>query len=58
MVNITGTCDDCFNWAVVAGMHPVDANANRMSKYAKYFGKYNFSSLRSPDTLSFIVFFA
>ena len=32
--NIIGTCDDCFKWAVLAGMHPTTAdNPNRMGNY-------------------------
>ena len=31
VVNIRGTGNDCFKWAVLAGMHPVDAHGDRMS---------------------------
>ena len=33
VVNVTG---DCFKWAVLAGMHPVDVNADRMGQYAEH----------------------
>ena len=41
VINVTGTGDDCFKWAVLAGMHPVNAHTERMSKYAEHMGKYN-----------------
>ena len=37
VVNIRGTGNDCFKWALLAGMHPVDANAHCMSQYTEYF---------------------
>ena len=35
VVNVTGTGDDCFKWAVLSGMHPVGRHEhpNRMSTY-------------------------
>ena len=51
VVNVTGTGDDCFKWAVLAGMHPVgkrERNSNRMDRYAKHVSKYDFSSLHYP----------
>ena len=53
-----GTGDDCFKWAVLAGMHPVDDNVRRMDKYVKPVTKYDFSSLRFPFPLSSIGSFA
>ena len=58
VVNIRGTGNDCFKWAVLAGMHPVDANAHRMSQYTEHVGKYDFSSLHFPVTLLFVGSFA
>ena len=56
VVNIRGTGDDCFKWAVLAGMHPVDANAHRVSQYTEHISKYGFSTLHSPVPLSFVGF--
>ena len=39
-------------------MHPVNDNADRMSKYVEHIDKYNFSSLRFPVPLSSISVFA
>ena len=52
VINVTGTGDDCFKWAVLAGIHPVDAQTESMSQYAEHIGKYDFSSLRFPVPLS------
>ena len=57
-VNVTGTGDDCFKWAVFAGMHPVDVNSDFMGQYAEHMGKYDFSSLRYPVPLSSVGSFA
>ena len=44
--------DDCFKWAVLAGMHHVDAYGERMSQYTEHVGKYDISSLHFPVPLS------
>ena len=38
-VNVVGTGDDCFKWAVLAGMHPVGNHGDRMRKYEEHVGK-------------------
>ena len=58
VVNVTGTGDDCFKWAVLAGMHPVNVHEDSMGKYAEHMGKYDFSSLRFPVPLSSVGSFA
>ena len=61
VVNVTGTGDDCFKCAVLAGMHPVDKyekNPNRMDKFVKHVNKYDFSFLHFPVLLSSIGSFA
>ena len=57
VVNVAGTGDDCFKWAVLAWMHPAGKHepSNRMSTYVK---KYDFSSLPYPVPLSSIASFA
>ena len=57
--NIIGTGNDCFKWAVLAGMHPtMDNHPNRMVNYMEHACGYNFSSLCFPVSLSSIVPFA
>ena len=58
VVNVAGTDDDCFKWAILAGMHPVETNAHRRLKYAEHMGKYDFSSLSFPVPLQAVGPFA
>ena len=58
VVNVTGTGDDCFKWAVLAGMHPVCAHSDCMSAYQDHVSKYAFSSLCFPVAISSIGSFA
>ena len=42
--NIIGTGDDCFKWAVLAGMHPATAgNPNRMVNHVEHACGYDFN---------------
>ena len=52
------TGNDCFKWAVLAGMHPVYANGDRMNQYTALVGKYDFFSLHFPLPLSSVCSFA
>ena len=36
VVNVTGTGDDCFKWAVLVGIHPVAVHSERMDKYVEH----------------------
>ena len=57
--NVTGTdWDDCFKWAVLAGMHSVNDNAHRMTNYVEHVNTYDFTSLCFPVPLSSIGSFA
>ena len=58
VVNVTVTGDDCFKWAIPAGMHPVDVHEDRRGKYAEHMGKYDFSSLSFPTPLQSVGPFA
>ena len=58
VVNVAGTGDDCFKWAIPAGMHPVDVHADRRGKYVEHMGKYDFSSLHFPVPLQAVCSFA
>ena len=53
-----GTGDDCFKWAILAGMHPVDVNTDRRGKYAEHMGKFDFSSLSFPAPIQAVGPFA
>ena len=54
VVNVVDTGDDCFKWAIFAGMHPVYVNADRRGRYVKHMGRYDFSSLSFPTPLQSI----
>ena len=46
VINVVGTGNDCFKWAVLAGLHSVDKcknNPNRVSGYVEHVAKYDFS---------------
>ena len=58
VVNVTGTGDDCFKWAVLAGIHPVAVHSERMDKYVEHVNKYDFPSLHFPVPLFSIGSFA
>ena len=59
VTNIVGTGDDCFKWAVMAGLHPVDTDRpNRLENYIDHASKCDFSSLTFPVSLSSIASFA
>ena len=43
---------------MIAGMHPVDVNGERMSQYTEHVDKYDLSSLHFPVLLSSVGSFA
>ena len=57
-VNVAGKGDDCFKWAILAGMHPLDVHADRRGKNVEHMGKYDFSSLHFPVPLQAVGSFA
>ena len=58
VVNVAGTGGDCFKWAILAGMHPIETNAHRRVKYAEHMGRYDFSPLSFPVHLQTVGPFA
>ena len=58
VTNIIGTGDDCFKWAILAGLHPTTSDRpNRIDNYMVHANKYDFSSLTFPVPLSSIASF-
>ena len=58
VINIIGTGDDCFQWAILAGLHPTTSDhPNRIENYIVHASKYDFSSLTFPVPLSSIATF-
>ena len=58
VTNIVGTGDDCFKWAVLAGLHPTAVQPHCMESYIDHVTKYDFSSLMFPVLLSAVASFA
>ena len=59
VINTIGTGNDCFKWAVLAGLHPASCDRpNRMENYLPFVETYDFSSLTFPVPLSSIAPFA
>ena len=54
VTNINGTGVDCFKWAVLAGLHPISDNPDRMGNYMEYVDKYDFYGLSYTVPLSSI----
>ena len=58
VVNVVGTGDDCFNWAVLAGLHPTGDRSTGMQRCSCHACKYDLSGLSYPGLLSSITPFA
>ena len=42
----------CFQWSVLAGLHPVDKNRQRVSKYKEYESELDFTGISCPVSLA------
>jgi len=48
-VNIVNRDDDkCFMWSILAHLHPVDKNSNRLSNYTKFEKELVFKNIEFP----------
>ncbi|GET57677.1 hypothetical protein RIR_jg6502.t2 [Rhizophagus irregularis DAOM 181602=DAOM 197198] len=45
VVNPANDDDKCFQWAILAALHPVEKNAERISKYKEYVNELNFEGI-------------
>ncbi|GET52572.1 hypothetical protein RIR_jg8933.t2 [Rhizophagus irregularis DAOM 181602=DAOM 197198] len=48
VVNPANDDDKCFQWAILAALHPVEKNAERISKYKEYVNELNFKGIKFP----------
>ncbi|GET50789.1 uncharacterized protein LOC114541307 [Rhizophagus irregularis DAOM 181602=DAOM 197198] len=48
VVNPANDDDKCFQWAILAALHPVEKNAERISKYKEYINELNFEGIEFP----------
>ena len=58
VTNVVGTGEDCFKWAVLAGLHPANENPQRMEIYLPFTEMYGFTNLVFPVSLSSVAPFA
>ena len=56
-LNITNFDDECFKWAILAKLHPVENNANRVNQYKKWENELNFDGIEFPVSSSQILKF-
>lgn len=48
IINVKNNDNQCFKWAVLSALHPVDHQAERVSKYIKYENELNFTGIEFP----------
>lgn len=50
-VNVQNNDNECFKWAVLSALHPVDNNPERVIKYQRYSNELNFTRIQFPMTV-------
>ena len=48
VINVKNNDNECFKWAILAGLYPENQHAERVSKYKKYSNYLNFGNLHMP----------
>lgn len=48
VINIQNNDDHCFKWALLSALHPVNKNAQRVTKYKRYEHELNFKGIEFP----------
>ncbi|GBC36426.2 hypothetical protein RIR_jg28701.t1 [Rhizophagus irregularis DAOM 181602=DAOM 197198] len=48
VVNPANDDDKCFQWAILAALHPVEKNTERISKYKENVNELNFEGIEFP----------
>ncbi|XP_051159144.1 uncharacterized protein LOC127280280 [Leptopilina boulardi] len=51
-INVKNFDNQCFKWAILSSLHPVEKNAERVSKYKSYEGELNFTGIKFPVSLN------
>jgi hypothetical protein len=52
VVNIQNDDDHCFEWCVLAGLHPISSHPERISHYKKYRNELDFKGINFPVSSS------
>ena len=47
-VNVINHDNECFKWAILSALHPVQQNRNRVSSYYQYKNELNFNGIEFP----------
>lgn len=47
-VNVQNKDNECFKWAILSALNPVENNANRVSKYKERENKLMFNNINFP----------
>ena len=48
MVNPQNKDNECFRWAILLVLHPVEKNSQRIAQYQKYYDTFNFKDIEFP----------
>ena len=51
MINIENEDQECFKWSILAALHPVSKNPQRVSKYQDFKDELNFEGIYFPVTI-------
>ena len=52
IINIKNNDNECFKWSILAHLHPVEKNPQRVSNYKQYKDELNFDGINFPVKLS------
>jgi hypothetical protein len=55
VVNPANDNDKCFQWAILAALHPVEKNAERITQYKKYKAELSFENISFPVQVDEII---
>ena len=47
-INVKNDDNECFRWAILSALHPVDKNAERVSKYKQFKNTLDFTGISFP----------
>ncbi len=56
-INIQNKDDQCFKWCILAYLHPIKVNPERVTKYKNYLDELNFDGLEFPISIDKITKF-
>ena len=48
VVNPQNKDNECFRWAILSALHPVEKDPQRISKYQQYYDTFNFKDIEFP----------